>query len=75
MAAAVLPRGKIRILTLEKAKAAGTVDPELQMMAEEYREVRRRRNRQKSRLEQAESSKGTMRRRPTSQILLNKWQC
>jgi hypothetical protein len=73
MVAAALLRGKT--LTSEKAKIARTVDPELQMTAEEYREVKTRHNRQKSRLEQAESSKvGAMRRRPTSQILLTKWQ-
>jgi hypothetical protein len=67
MVVVVLPKGKTRVLTSEKAKAARIVNPKLQMTAEDYREVKRRCNRQKSRLEQAEFSKmGAMRRRPTS---------
>jgi hypothetical protein len=45
MVAIALPRGNIRILTLEKAKVVEIVDLESQITAEEYREVRRRRHR------------------------------
>jgi hypothetical protein len=63
MVAAALPIGKTKVLTLDKARKAWTIDLESQMRAEEYHEVKRRRDRQKSRLEQAESSKaGAMRR-------------
>jgi hypothetical protein len=51
MVAAALPKGKTKVLTLDKAREAGTVDPESQMTAKEYREVKRRQDRQKSRLE------------------------
>ena len=75
MVAVSMPKGKIRVLTSNKAKETVTVDPGLQMTAEEYQEVKARHDRQKSRLERAETSKaGAVRHRPTSQILLNKWQ-
>jgi len=75
MVAVLMPKGKIRVLTSNKAKETVTVDPGLQMTAEEYQEVKARCDRQKSRLERAETSKaGDVCRRPTSWILLNKWQ-
>ena len=47
----------------------------MQISADEYREIRRRRNKQKSRYEQGETSKdGVTKPRVTSLILLNKWQ-
>jgi len=74
MISAMLSARKVKVLTSEKAKKSGAVDPESQMTAEEYREVQRRRYRQNSRFDEAETSRaGVMRRRPTSQILLNKW--
>jgi hypothetical protein len=63
MVAAVLQKGKTKVLTSDKAREAGTVDPKSQMIAEEYREVKRRRDRQKSQLEQTESSKASAMRR------------
>ena len=45
------------------------------MSADEYREVKRCYDQQKSRYEQGEMSRnGAMRPRVTSRILLNKWQ-
>ena len=47
----------------------------MQISVDEYREIKRRRDQQKSRYEQGETSKnGAMRPRVTSRILLNKWQ-
>ena len=47
----------------------------MQISANEYREIRRHRDKQKSRYEQEETSKdGATKSRVTSQILLNKWQ-
>ena len=47
----------------------------MQISADEYREIRRRRDQQKSRYEQRETSRDrAIRPRVTSQILLNKWQ-
>lgn len=68
-------KGKAKVLISTKAKEAGTVDPNAQMMTNEYREAKQRHDRQKSRNEQGETSKaGAMRPRITSQILLHKWQ-
>ena len=41
-------KGKTKVLTLTKSREAGTVDPEKQISADEYREIRRRRDKQKS---------------------------
>ena len=47
----------------------------MQISANEYKEIRRRRDKQKSRYEQGETLKdGTIKPRVTSRILLNKWQ-
>jgi hypothetical protein len=63
------------VLTSPKAREAGTVDPEMQISAEEYKEIKRRRDLQKSRYEQGETSRASaMRPRITAHILLNKWQ-
>ena len=75
MVDAKLLKGKTKVLTSTRAKETRTVDPEMQISADEYREIKRRRDQQKSRYEQGETSKNrTMRPRVTSQILLNKWQ-
>ena len=75
MVDARLLKGKAMVLTSTRAREAGTVNPEMQISADEYREIRRRRDQQKSRYEQGEMSRdGAIRPRVTSQILLNKWQ-
>ena len=75
MVDAGLFKGKTKVLTSTKSKEAGTVDPKMQISANEYREIRRRRAKQKSRYEQGETSKTEMTKpRVTSRILLNKWQ-
>ena len=50
-------KGKIKILTSTKSKEAGTVNPKMQISADEYREIRRRHTEQKSQYEQVETSK------------------
>jgi len=68
-------KGKTKVLTSTKSKEAGTVDPNMQISADEYREIRRRRTEQNSRYEQGDTSKAeTTKPRVTSRILLNKWQ-
>ena len=75
MVDAGLLKGKTKVLTSTKSKEAGTVDPKMQISADEYREIRRRRAKKKSRYEQGETSKaGTTKPRVTSRVLLNKWQ-
>ena len=67
MVDARLLKGKIKVLTSTRARETRTVDPEMQRWAGEYREVRRRRDQQKSRYEQGETSKdGVTRPRVTS---------
>ena len=75
MVDARLLKGKTKVLTSTRSRETGTVDPEMQISADEYREIRRRRDKQKSRYEQGETSKNGM-TKPcvTSRILLNKWQ-
>jgi hypothetical protein len=75
MVNAKLPRGKTKVLTLAKAKEVGTIDPDVQISADEYREIKRHRDQQKSRYEQGKTSRaGAMRPCVASHILLNKWQ-
>ena len=75
MVDAGLFKGKTKVLTSTKSREAGTVDPEMQISADEYREIRRRRAKQKSQYEQRKTSKAdTSKPRVTSQSLLNKWQ-
>ena len=50
-------KGKTKVLTLAKSREARTVDPKLQILADEYREIRKRHDQQKSRYEQGEASK------------------
>ena len=73
MVDARLLKGKTEVLTLTRSRETRTVDPEMQISANDYREIRRRRDQQKSRYEQGETSRdGATRPRVTSQILLNK---
>ena len=75
MVNARLLKGKTKVLTSTKSREARTVDTEMQILTDEYREIRRRRDKQKSQYEQGETSKGgATKPRVTSQILLNKWQ-
>ena len=72
---AKLFKGKAKVLASASARETKTVEPEMQISAEEYREIKRHSDQQKSRYEQGETSRdGAMRPRVTSQILLNKWQ-
>ena len=74
MVDARLLKGKTKVLTSTRAKETRTVDPKMQISADEYREIKRRRDQQKSRYEQGETSRdGATRLRVTSQSLLNKW--
>jgi len=75
MVDARLLKGKTKVLTSTRSREIGTVDPETQISANEYREIRRRHDEQKSRYEHGETSKdGATKPRVTSRILLNKWQ-
>ena len=75
MVDARLLKGKTKVLTSTRSRETGTVDPEMQISADEYREIRRHRDKQKSRYEQGKTSMdGATRPRVTSRILLNKWQ-
>ena len=67
MVDARLLKGKTKVLTSTKSREARTVDSEMQISADEYREIRRRRDKQKSRYESGETSKdGTTKPRVTS---------
>ena len=67
MVDAKLLRGKTKVLTSTRAKETRTVDPEIQISADEYIEIKKRRDQQKSRYEQGETSRnGAMRPRVTS---------
>ena len=48
MVDARLLKGKTKVLTSTRAKETGTIDPKIQISADEYREIRRRRDQQKS---------------------------
>ena len=75
MVDARLLKGKTKVLTSTKSREAGAVDPERQISADEYKEIKRRRDKQKSRYEQEEISKGgAIKPWVTSRILWNKWQ-
>ena len=52
-----LIKGNTKFLTSTKSREAGTVDPEIQISADAYREIRKHRAEQKSRYEQGETSK------------------
>ena len=67
MVDARLIKGKTKVLTSTKSREAGIVDPERQILADEYREIKSHRDKQKSRYEQGEMSKdGAMKPRVTS---------
>ena len=51
MVDAKLFKGKAKVLTSARARQTGTVDPEMQILVDEYREIKRRRYQQKSRYE------------------------
>ena len=57
MADAWLLKGKTKVLPSTKSREARTVDPEMQISADEYREIRRRHAKQKSRYEQGKRQK------------------
>ena len=62
MVDAKLFKGKAKVLTLVRARETGIVDPKMQILADEYREIKRRSDQQKSRYEQGETSRdGAMR--------------
>ena len=72
MVDAKLLKGRTKVLTSTRAKETGIGDPEMQISADEYREIKRCHDQQKSRYEQGEVSRNrAMRPRVTSQILLN----
>ena len=50
-------KGKTKVRTSTKSREAGTVDPKMQISADEYREIKRCCNKQKSQYEQGETSK------------------
>ena len=67
MVDAKLFKGKAKVLTLARARETRTVDPEMKISADEYREIKRRHDQQKSRYEQRETLRdGAMRPRVTS---------
>ena len=57
MVDARLLKGKTKVLTSTKSKEARTVDPKMQISADESREIRRRRAEQKSRYDQGRRQK------------------
>jgi len=62
-----LLKEKTKVLTSTRAKETGIVDPEMQISADEYREIKRCPDQQKSRYEQGETSRdGVIRPRVTS---------
>ena len=74
MVDARLLKGKTKVLTSTRSRETRTVDLEMQISANEYREIRRHHDQQKSRYEQGETSRdGATRPHVTSQFFLNKW--
>ena len=57
MVDARLIKGKTKVLTSAKSREARTVDPKMQISADEYRKIKRRCDKQKCRYEQGETSK------------------
>ena len=57
MVDARLLKGKTKVLTSTRSRETRTIDPEMQISADEYREIRRHRDQQKSQYEQGEMSK------------------
>ena len=56
MVDAGLLKEKTKILTSAKSREARTVDPKMQISADEYRKIKRHRDEQKSRYEQGGTS-------------------
>ena len=52
MVDARLLKGKTKVLTSTRSRETRTIDPEMQISADEYREIRRHRDQQKSQYEQ-----------------------
>ena len=48
MVDARLLKGKTKVLTSTRSRETRTIDPEMQILTDEYREIRRRRDQQKS---------------------------
>ena len=57
MVDARLLKGKTKVLTSTKSREARTVNPERQISGDEYREIKRRRDKEKTQYEQGETSK------------------
>ena len=51
--------GKTKVLTSTKAREYGSVDPEVQISANEYEEAKKQCDQQKSRYEQGETSRAS----------------
>ena len=67
MVDAKLFKGKTKVLTSARARETRTVDPEMQISADKYREIKRRHDQQKSRYEHGDTSKdGVTKPRVTS---------
>ena len=67
MVDARLLKGKTKVLTSVRSRETRTVNPEMQILANEYREIRRCHDKQKSRYERGETSKdGATKPRVTS---------
>ena len=52
MVDARLLKGKTKVQTSTRSRETRTVDPEMQILADEYREIRKHRDQQKSQYEQ-----------------------
>jgi hypothetical protein len=50
-------KGKTKVLASTRSRETGIVDPEMQISTDEYKEIRRHHDQQKSRYEQGETSK------------------
>ena len=73
MVDARLFKGKTKVLTSNKSREAGTVDPKMQISVDEYREIKSHRDKQKNLYEQGETSKeGSTKLWVISRIMLNK---
>ena len=57
MVDAKLLKGKTKVLTSTRAKETETVDPKMQISADEYKEIKRRRDQQKSQYGQGDTSR------------------
>jgi hypothetical protein len=69
MVDAKLFKGKVKVLKSARAREAGMIDLEMQISAEEYREIKRRRDQQRSRYEQEETSRTSAHPETTCHIL------